>query len=102
MKYFLKNGKAETFLPERAAVSLRTVIEIIGMVALHGIRGGGVMGEIAHAGALLYERPIRQPHAEQLQPSTSASSAAAASRGTSTRVVAIAGVTMGARPCHSV
>lgn len=99
MKYFLKNGKAETFLPEWSAVSRKTVIEIIGMVALHGIRGGGVMGEIAHAGALLYERPIRQPHAEQLQPS---SAATAASRGTSTRVVAIAGVTMGARPCHSV
>lgn len=64
------------------------------MVALQGIGGGsgGVMGEIAHAGALVNEGAVGQPDAEELD-----SSSATASRGT----VAIAGGAMGARPRHS-
>lgn len=74
------------------------MIQIIRMIPLHRIRRGGVMREISHARALLYERPIYQLHTKQLQ-ATSTASSAASPRRTGARIVAIA-VAMRATPSH--
>lgn len=87
----------KTFLTVGAAIGgARGVRRVVGQVAVGlvvvgvgggRVRVGGTSGgrrrvvvrrQVPHAGALLDDRAVRQPHAEQLQPPTGGSTAASA------------------------